>query len=160
LRHLNKTDSHAVSLILMSRMLEEIRQQPETLEATLRLELRRIEKFRALVSRRKPRLIVLVARGTSDNAAQFGRYLIEITTGIPVALAAPSVSTLYQVRLDLRETMVIAISQSGESTDTNFVLEQARKQNATTVGITNESRSSLAKLAEHVFLVRAGKEGS
>jgi glucosamine--fructose-6-phosphate aminotransferase (isomerizing) len=144
----------------MSKMLEEIRQQPETLEATLRLEMRRIEKFRALVSRRKPRLIVLVARGTSDNAAQFGRYLIEITTGIPVALAAPSVSTLYGVRLDLRETMVIAISQSGESTDTNLVLEQARKQNAITVGVTNESRSSLAKLAEHVFLVRAGKEKS
>ena len=141
-------------------MLEEIRQQPETLEATLRLEMRRIEKFRALVGRRKPRLIVLVARGTSDNAAQFGRYLIEITTGIPVALAAPSVSTLYGVRLDLRETMVIAISQSGESTDTNFVLEQARKQNAITVGVTNESRSTLAKLAEHVFLVRAGKEKS
>ena len=141
-------------------MLEEIRQQPETLEATLRLEMRRIEKFRALVGRRKPRLIVLVARGTSDNAAQFGRYLIEITTGIPVALAAPSVSTLYGVRLDLRETMVIAISQSGESTDTNIVLEQARKQNAITVGVTNESRSTLAKLAEHVFLVRAGKEKS
>ena len=99
-------------------------------------------------------------RGTSDNAAQFGRYLIEITTGIPVSLAAPSISTLYQARIDYRETMVIAISQSGESTDTNVVLEQAKKQNAITVGVTNESRSSLARLAEHVFLVRAGKEKS
>ncbi len=141
-------------------MLEEIRQQPETLERTLRGEMKRIEKFRELVSRRKPRLIVLAARGTSDNAAQFGRYLIEITTGIPVSLAAPSISTLYEAKLDYRDTMVIAISQSGESTDTNVVLEQARKQNATTVGITNEARSSLAGLAEHVFLVRAGKEKS
>ena len=76
----------------MSRMLDEIRQQPETLARTLASELRRIEKFRALIDRRKPRLVVLAARGTSDNAAQFGRYLIEITTGIPVSLAAPSVS--------------------------------------------------------------------
>jgi glucosamine--fructose-6-phosphate aminotransferase (isomerizing) len=141
-------------------MLEEIRQQPETLERTLHGELRRIEKFRELVSRRKPRLIVLAARGTSDNAAQFGRYLIEITTGIPVSLAAPSISTLYQARIDYREAMVIAISQSGESTDTNVVLELAKKQNAITVGVTNESRSTLAGLAEHVFLVRAGKERS
>ncbi len=108
-------------------MLEEIRQQPETLERTLQGELRRIEKFRELVSRRKPRLIVLAARGTSDNAAQFARYLIEITTGIPVSLAAPSISTLYQAKIDYRETMVIAISQSGESTDTNVVLEMAQQ---------------------------------
>ncbi len=141
-------------------MLDEIRQQPETLERTLTTEWRRIEKFREQVIRRRPRLIVLVARGTSDNAAQFGRYLIEITTGIPVSLAAPSIWTLYGAKVDYRETMVIAISQSGESTDTNMILEQARKQNATTVGITNEVRSTLAGLAEHVFFVRAGKEKS
>ena len=141
-------------------MLEEIRQQPETLERTLHGELRRIEKFRELISRRKPRLIVLAARGTSDNAAQFARYLIEITTGIPVSLAAPSIATLYGAKLDYRETVVIAISQSGESTDTNVVLEQAKAQKAVTVGVTNESRSTLAGLAEHVFLVRAGKERS
>jgi glucosamine--fructose-6-phosphate aminotransferase (isomerizing) len=79
----------------MSRMLDEIRQQPETLARTLSSELRRIEKFRASAGRKKPRLVVLAARGTSDNAAQFGRYLIEITTGIPVSLAAPSVHTIY-----------------------------------------------------------------
>ena len=141
-------------------MLDEIRQQPETLERTLHGELRRIEKFRELIGRRKPRLVVLAARGTSDNAAQFGRYLIEITTGIPVSLAAPSIATLYQAKLDYRDTMVIAISQSGESTDTNVVVEQAKKQGALTIGITNESRSTLAGLAEHVFLVRAGKEKS
>ena len=80
----------------MSRMLEEIRQQPAALERTLRGELRRVERFKQLIARRKPRLIVLCARGTSDNAAQFGRYLLEITTGIPVSLAAPSIFTLYK----------------------------------------------------------------
>jgi glucosamine--fructose-6-phosphate aminotransferase (isomerizing) len=144
----------------MSRMLEEIREQPEALARTLRMELPRIEKFRRTVARNRPRLIVLVARGTSDNAAQFGRYLLEILTGIPVSLAAPSVFTLYQAPVDYRDCLVIAISQSGESTDTNVVLERARAQGATTFGVTNEAKSSLAQLAEFVFLVRAGREKS
>ncbi len=141
-------------------MLEEIRQQPVALEKTLNTELRRIERFKQKLEKRKPRLILLAARGTSDNAAQFGRYLLEITTGIPASLAAPSIHTLYRAALDLRETLVIAISQSGESTDTNLVLERARLQGALTVGITNEARSTMARVAEHVFLVHAGKERS
>jgi len=141
-------------------MLEEIRQQPAALERTLRRELAAIERFKRVIEKRKPRLIVLAARGTSDNAALFGRYLLEITTGIPVSLAAPSVYTLYEVRPDLKDALVVAISQSGESTDINVVLERAREQGALTAGITNEPASSLARLAEHVLLVRAGKEKS
>ena len=141
-------------------MLEEIRQQPETLERTLRSELKSIERFKKLMEKRRPRLVVLAARGTSDNAALFGRYLLEITTGIPVSLAAPSIYTLYNVRVDFRDALVVAISQSGESTDTNLVLSQAREQGALTIGITNEPSSSLAKLAQEVFLVRAKREKS
>ena len=122
----------------MSKMLEEIRQQPEALERTLRRELRRVEAFKRAMDARPPRLIVLVARGTSDNAALFGRYLLEITTGIPVSLAAPSIATLYEARVDYRDALVVAISQSGESTDTNLVLERARQEGALTLGITNE----------------------
>jgi glucosamine--fructose-6-phosphate aminotransferase (isomerizing) len=144
----------------MSRMLEEIREQPGALERTLVEELRRLPRFEKLVAKKRPRLIVLVARGTSDNAAQFGRYLLEITTGIPVSLAAPSISTLYDAPIDYRDSLVIAISQSGESTDTNIVLERARARGAMTVGITNEKASSLARIGEHSFLVRAGKEKS
>src|ERR1700757_985087 len=108
----------------MSRMLDEIREQPGALERTLKGELRHIESFKRLIGSRPPRLIVLVARGTSDNAALFGRYLLEITTGIPVSLAAPSISTLYNAQVDYRESLVVALSQSGESTDTNLVLER------------------------------------
>lgn len=144
----------------MSRMLEEIRQQPETLARTLASEWKRIEKFKALLDRKRPRLVVLVARGTSDNAAQFGRYLIEIMTGIPVSLAAPSIHTVYDAKINYKDCLVIAISQSGESTDTNLVLEHARKAGALTVGVTNEAKSAMASLAEHVFLVRAGREKS
>src|SRR4030081_2116530 len=122
----------------MSRMLEEIRQQPETLERTLRSELKSIERFKKLMEKRRPRLVVLAARGTSDNAALFGRYLLEITTGIPVSLSAPSVYTLYHAQLNLKRALVIGVSQSGEGEDINRVLEIARAGGAFTGGITNE----------------------
>jgi glucosamine--fructose-6-phosphate aminotransferase (isomerizing) len=67
---------------------------------------------------------------------------------------------LYNASVDMRESLVVAISQSGESTDTNLVLSRAREQGALTIGITNEPSSSLANIAEHVFLVRAGREKS
>jgi glutamine---fructose-6-phosphate transaminase (isomerizing) len=141
-------------------MLEEIRQQPAALERTLEAARHQIEDLRKQFSRSKPRLVVLVARGTSDNAAQFGRYLLEILTGIPVTLAAPSIFTLYGATLALQDTLLIAISQSGESTDTNLVLERAREQGALTIGITNEPSSTLARIADQVFLVQAEKEQS
>ena len=144
----------------MSRMLEEIRQQPAALERTLLGEMRHVERLKRLLEKNRPRLIVLAARGTSDNAALFGRYLLEISTGIPVSLAAPSISTLYGAKVDYRGTLLVALSQSGESTDTNLVLERAREQGALTLGITNERGSTLARLAEHVFLLRARKEKS
>ena len=144
----------------MSKMLEEIREQPARLERTLQAERKPIEQLRSIFERERPRLIMLAARGTSDNAAQFGRYLLEITTGIPVSLAAPSIFTLYQSKLNFDGVLVIAISQSGESTDTNLVLERAREQGARTIGITNEASSAMARIAEHVFLVHAGREQS
>src|SRR4051812_1001784 len=144
----------------MSRMLAEIRQQPDALARMLSGELRRVTRLKRLLERRRPKLIVLVARGTSDNAALFGRYLLEITTRIPVSLAAPSILSLYGARPDYREALVVGISQSGESTDTNLVLERARSRGALTLGITNERASSMAHVAEYVFHVRAGKERS
>jgi glucosamine--fructose-6-phosphate aminotransferase (isomerizing) len=90
----------------------------------------------------------------------FGRYLLPIMTGLPVSLAAPSIFTLYGINVDMRDTLAVAISQSGESTDTNLVLERAREQGAITVGVTNEASSTLARIAEYPILVRAGKERS
>src|SRR5450631_2762233 len=127
----------------MSRMLEEIRQQPEALERTLSAELRGVEKFKRLVEKQRPRLVVLVARGSSDNAALFGRYLLEITTGIPVSLSAPSVYTLYHAQLNLKHALVIGVSQSGAGEDINRVLEIAHERGAFTIGITNEPASAM-----------------
>lgn len=144
----------------MSLMMQEIFEQPQALARTLRAEREHALEFQRVAKSRKFRLVVLVARGTSDNAALFGRYLLELTTGIPVSLAAPSIHTLYHARIDFRDALVVGISQSGEGTDINLVLKAARRQGAVTVGITNESRSTMAHLADELFLVRAGRQRS
>jgi len=144
----------------MSLMMQEILEQPQALRRTYEAEGEHAFALREVVRQRNFRLVVLVARGTSDNAARFGRYLIELTTGIPVSLCAPSIHTLYHARLDLRQALVVGISQSGEGADINLVLKAARRQGAFLVGITNEARSPMAELVDEVFLVRAGKQRS
>ena len=144
----------------MSFMLQEIEQQPAVLEKTFQEEFKHFEDFRLRMAARPPSLVVLVARGTSDNAALFGRYLLETVTGLPVSLAAPSVTTLYRSQLRLENALVVGISQSGESTDTNLFLRAARDQGVMTVGITNQAGSSITRVAEEIFLVHAGREKS
>jgi glucosamine--fructose-6-phosphate aminotransferase (isomerizing) len=144
----------------MSLMLDEIHQQPAAIERTIKRESKKIESFAARVDAARPRLIVLVARGSSDNAALFGRYLIEMTTGIPVSLAAPAIHTLYKTKMDMRGALVIGISQSGEGVDINMTLENASRCGATTLAITNEADSAMARLADETFLIHAGRERS
>src|SRR5438128_8148452 len=107
-------------------MLEEIAEQPAALARTIQAEREKIARLGEFLRGREIDLIVLVARGSSDNAALFGRYLLEITTGIPVSLSAPSVFTLYGAKLNLKRAVVIGVSQSGEGTDINTVLESAK----------------------------------
>src|SRR5215216_3776208 len=144
----------------MSLMLEEIAEQPAALERTIAEERVKIAKLGNLLKARDIHLIVLVARGSSDNAALFGRYLLEITTGIPVSLAAPAVHTLYRTKLRLDGALVVGISQSGEGADVNLVLENARRCGATTLAITNEADSAMAGIADETFLIHAGRERS
>ena len=141
-------------------MLQEIAEQPSALEKTIAEERAKIQSLGASLRTRGIDLIVLVARGSSDNAALFGRYLLEITTGIPVSLSAPSVHTLYQGKLKLNHALVIGVSQSGEGEDINFVLENARQSGAFTIGITNEPASSMTKLVDETLLMHGGRERS
>ena len=98
-------------------MLQEIAEQPAVLERTLAAEARKYERLGSFLQSKDIDLVMIVARGSSDNASLFGRYLIEITTGIPVSLAAPSVYTLYNAKLNLSRALVIGVSQSGEGAD-------------------------------------------
>src|SRR5437868_1235290 len=122
----------------MSLMLQEIAEQPVVLERTIAAERPKLKRLGELLRNRDFDLIVLVARGSSDNASLFGRYLLEVTTGIPVSLAAPSVYTLYNAKLNLKQALVVGVSQSGEGADINQVLECAKSSGAYTLGITNE----------------------
>ncbi|HEV2762442.1 MAG TPA: SIS domain-containing protein [Pyrinomonadaceae bacterium] len=141
-------------------MLQEIGEQPDALARTIEGERAKVARLGAFLKGRDLDLIVLVARGSSDNAALFGRYLLEITTGIPVALAAPSVHTLYGARLRLSRALVVGVSQSGEGEDINRVLESARAGGAYTVGITNEADSTMTRVVDEALLMHGGRERS
>ena len=144
----------------MSLMLEEIADQPAVLEKTIKAESDNHTRLGKFLREREIDLIVLAARGSSDNAALFGRYLLEVTTGIPVSLAAPSVYTIYKAKLNLKRALVIGVSQSGEGVDINQVLQNAKDAGAFTLGITNEAGSSMAKIADETLLIHAGREKS
>lgn len=142
----------------MTIMLEEIKSQPEIL-AGLQVEAEEIVgDLAAKVMDRGIDLIILAARGTSDHAAVYGQYLLTYMTGLPVALAAPSLVTLYRRPLKLANALVIGLSQSGEAADVNEYLAAAREGGALTAVITNNSESTMAKSAEHLLLCRAGVE--
>jgi glutamine---fructose-6-phosphate transaminase (isomerizing) len=144
----------------VSLMLQEIAEQPEALARTIQEERAKVARLGASLKQRDVDLIVLVARGSSDNAALFGRYLLEITTGIPVSLSAPSVHTLYQAKLNLQHALVIGVSQSGEGEDINRVLENAGACGAFTIGITNEPASAMVPLVQETLLMHGGHERS
>lgn len=141
-------------------MLEEIAEQPAVLERTIAAEREKVGRLSTYLRTRDVDLIVIVARGSSDNASLFGRYLLEVTTGIPVSLSAPSVVTLYNAKLNLKRALVVGVSQSGEGTDINAVLESAKASGAFTLGITNEADSAMAKIADETLLIHAGRERS
>ena len=141
-------------------MLQEIAEQPAVLERTLVAEREKYARLGAFLRKKDIDLIVIVARGSSDNASLFGRYLIEVTAGIPVSLAAPSVYTLYNAKINLSRALVIGVSQSGEGSDINQVIESAKASGAYTLGITNEADSTMAKIADETLLIHAGREKS
>jgi glucosamine--fructose-6-phosphate aminotransferase (isomerizing) len=141
-------------------MLQEIAEQPAALSKTIAEEREKVLRLGRHLRQREIDLIVLVARGSSDNAALFGRYLIEIATGIPVSLSAPSVHTLYGAKLNLQRALVVGVSQSGAGEDINRVLENARAGGAYTVGITNEAQSAMVSLVDETLLMHGGRERS
>ena len=107
-----------------------------------------------------PAGVVIVARGSSDYAAIFGRYLLEAATGRPVALAAASLQTLYGVEPRLDGWLAVGISQSGRTPEITTVLERYRDSGARTVAVTNGADSPLATAASSCIALGAGEEGA
>ncbi|CAB4794925.1 MAG: SIS domain-containing protein [Actinobacteria bacterium] len=102
--------------------------------------------------------VILLARGTSDNAALYLKYLIETKIGIPCGLASPSVVTVYQTKLKFKNCLVIALSQSGQSPDLISYAEAAKNGGAKVLALTNEANSPLAKAAGLHLYLEAGEE--
>src|SRR5690349_19079012 len=140
-------------------MASDIAEQPEGYARLLEGEpARAITAAAARVAQRRPRHVVLVGRGTSDHAALYAAYLTEIRLGLPVGLASPSAITLYGARPDLRDALVVGVSQSGGSPDLTEVLKVARDSGALTLAVTNNPGSTLAQTAELAVDVAAGHE--
>jgi len=104
------------------------------------------------------RFVLYCARGTSDNAAVYGKYLATINAGLPAGLAIPSAATLYRKPSDFRRCLVFAISQSGETPDVAEYLTRAREAGAFTIAVTNDDSSVLAGRAHCVLATGAGPE--
>jgi glucosamine--fructose-6-phosphate aminotransferase (isomerizing) len=144
----------------MSQLLQEIDEQPRALA---RLLTERREDVRAAAARIRafdPEWVVIAARGTSDNAARYAQYLFGAHNRLGVALAVPSLFTLYGTPPKLGRALTIGISQSGQSPDVLAVIVEARRQGGATLAITNDPSSPLAQAAEMSLLLSTGAEES
>ena len=140
-----------------SLMRQEIEQQPDALRATIDALLPRRDEIQALAAR--TRTVLFIARGTSDNAAVYGSYLIQAHAGRLTSLAAPSIATTYKARIDLSGVLAVALSQSGRTEEIVETLAWARDCGAATMAITNGGAASpLAQTAQVAFVTEAGVE--
>lgn len=137
-------------------MASEIAEQPEALRRTLTDLLPVRAELRQLAADR--RHVLIVARGSSDNAGVYGRYLLEVHAGYGAALAAPSLATHYGVVRDLSDTLVVSVSQSGETTEIVATQAWAASHGARTVAVTNGADSALAAAADLALVTSAGPE--
>ncbi|MFD0685290.1 SIS domain-containing protein [Actinomadura fibrosa] len=141
---------------MTSRMRAEIGEQPDALRRTVDALLPRTADIAALA--RETRQVLFIARGSSDNAAVYGRYLVESHAGRLATLAAPSIATAYRRKLDLDGVLAVAISQSGKTEEIVETLDWAAGCGARTVAVTNGAGSPLAEAAEVALITRAGDE--
>lgn len=121
-------------------------------------DLSAFESVKDILTTEKIHAVMILARGTSDNAAHYLKYLIETQIGLPVGLTSPSSVTIYNAELKYANTLIIAISQSGQSPDLVHFATAARKANGYLIAITNDATSPLATIAHHHFPLLAGPE--
>ncbi|MCI1210184.1 MAG: SIS domain-containing protein [Treponema sp.] len=141
-------------------MWKEIAESPEAVTACSKKNYSAVTELARKFKKRTIKNIMIAGRGTSDHAAVYGQYIFGLLSGIPVTFSAPSLLTLYKCNFDLKDWLVIGISQSGQTADAVTVVAAARRQGALTAGITNEQESPLAEAAEYVLFCSAGPEKS
>jgi glutamine---fructose-6-phosphate transaminase (isomerizing) len=141
-------------------MFQEAASGSEAVRAQLQGDAHAIAAIGAELRRLAPRSVITCARGSSDHAATFAKYLIETQTGVVTASAAPSVSSLYRVSQDLRGCLFLAISQSGRSPDLLAAVAAAKQAGATVLALCNSPGAPLSAAADLVIELRAGLETS
>ncbi len=144
----------------MVHLQNALNEQPEVIRRLLQEESAQAEKIAQAIRAFDPAFVLIAARGTSDNAGRYAQYLMSIQARLPVALATPSVHTLYETAPKLSRALVIGISQSGQSPDIGQVVKDAQEQGALAVSITNNPKSPLAQAADYHLYVHAGAEQS
>jgi len=144
----------------MSFLEQEICEQPQVLARLLEQESGHAREIARAIERQAPTFVMIAARGTSDHAAAYGKYLLGEACGLPVALAAPSLHTIYQRPPRMQGALVVGISQSGRSPDIVEVVAEGRRQGALTLAITNDPESPLGQAAELCLPCHAGQERS
>jgi len=144
----------------MTRMFREAAQAPGAVRAQLAANAAQVTRLAERLRQTPPRAVVTCARGSSDHAATFARYLIETRLGVLTSSAAPSVSSVYATTTDLAGSLMLTISQSGASPDLLAVVGQARKAGARIVALVNAEESPLAQLADELLPLHAGPERS
>jgi glucosamine--fructose-6-phosphate aminotransferase (isomerizing) len=137
---------------------DEIFEQPAAIRRLLEMQDETARKVAARIGDRGISFVYLAARGTSDNAGLYAKYLWGIHNRIPVALAAPSMFSVFKQPPKIADSLVVGISQSGQSPDIVSVVEEGRRQGALTLAITNDGDSPLAEAAELVIDTVAGPE--
>ena len=143
-----------------NKMWLEIQEQPDVIRNCLTANEEKLNQIADVVKNKNIKYIVAAARGSSDHAAVYGKYMIEILSGYPVVLSAPSVFTVYGASMKFEDALVLGISQSGEAEDILSVLRAAKAYGAPTVGITNEPESPIAKEVDCCLDCSAGQEKS
>jgi glucosamine--fructose-6-phosphate aminotransferase (isomerizing) len=146
------TSEQAVAALMQA----EIGEQPDVWRRLLASD--QFDAAAREITAQRPRMVLLAARGTSDHAALYAKYLIEVILQLPAGLVSPSTMTAYGAQPDLRDVLVFGISQSGGSPDLLRCLQVARTQGALTVAVTNNAGSELAQAAEISLDVLAGAE--
>lgn len=141
-------------------MYSEICEQPDVLERIGKSAADALAAAAAKIKAKKPAGVVIAARGTSNHAGVFFKYVCETVWGLPVAFAAPGVLSLYNGKLDLSSQLVIGVSQSGKAADVIEVVKRGIEGGAVTVAVTNDPESPLAKTAEFHLFCNAGEEKS
>lgn len=137
---------------------EEIFEQPQVLRDLIENQYDNILDIASALKNRNIEFLFLAARGTSDNAGLYAKYLYGIHNHLPIALAAPSIFSVYQMPPRISNSLVMGVSQSGQSPDIVSVLTEGRAQGAVTLAITNQPDSPLGQAAEFIIDISAGEE--